>query len=195
MDYLEKLEARSVHILREAYSEFKDLCMLWSIGKDSTVMLWLARKAFFGHVPFPLVHVDTSYKIPEMIKYRDRLAMEYQLDMIVGQNVEALEKKMTFPDGNATRLECCKSLKTEALANTLSGRWPRMRMNNETGFYELDEDHSPFTVVIVGARADEEAGQRKGIFLQGTEITIGMLGINHLNFGTNTRQISYREPM
>ena len=56
--------------------------MLWSIGKDSTVLLCLARKAFYGHVPFPLVHVDTHYKIPEMIEYRDRLAMEWNLDMI-----------------------------------------------------------------------------------------------------------------
>ena len=161
MDHLEKLEARSVHILREAYSEFKSLCMLWSIGKDSTVMLWLARKAFFGHVPFPLVHVDTNYKIPEMIEYRDRLAREYQLDMIVGQNVEALDKKMTFPDGNATRLECCKALKTDALANTLSGRWPRMRMNHEKGLYEIDGNSEPFTGVVVGVRADEEGSRSK----------------------------------
>ncbi len=65
MDHLDKLEAKSVHILREAYAAFGNLCMLWSIGKDSTVLLWLARKAFYGHVPFPLVHVDTHYKIPE----------------------------------------------------------------------------------------------------------------------------------
>ena len=74
MDHLDKLEAHSVHILREAYREFKSLVMLWSIGKDSTVMLWLARKAFFGHVPIPLVHVDTSYKIPAMIEYRNHFA-------------------------------------------------------------------------------------------------------------------------
>ena len=72
MDHLEQLENKSVHIFREAYANFKNLCMLWSIGKDSTVLLWLARKAFFGHVPFPLVHIDTSYKIPEMIEYRDK---------------------------------------------------------------------------------------------------------------------------
>ena len=71
---LDELEARSVFLLREAYAAFKQLCMLWSIGKDSTVLLWLTRKAFFGHVPFPLVHIDTSFKIPEMIAYRDRLA-------------------------------------------------------------------------------------------------------------------------
>ncbi len=74
MTQLDALEAQSVYIFREAYRSFKQLVMLWSIGKDSTVMLWLARKAFFGHVPIPLVHIDTAYKIPEMIEYRDKLA-------------------------------------------------------------------------------------------------------------------------
>ena len=74
MDHLDQLEQQSVYIFREAFRHFERLCMLWSIGKDSTVLLWLARKAFFGHVPFPLVHIDTSYKLPEMIEYRDRLA-------------------------------------------------------------------------------------------------------------------------
>jgi sulfate adenylyltransferase subunit 2 len=64
IDHLDQLEHRSVHLLREAYASFPQLAMLWSIGKDSTVLLWLARKAFFGHVPMPLVHIDTSYKIP-----------------------------------------------------------------------------------------------------------------------------------
>ena len=68
MDHLDLLENKSVHILREAYSQLGNLCMLWSIGKDSTVLLWLARKAFFGHVPIPLVHIDTHFKIPEMIE-------------------------------------------------------------------------------------------------------------------------------
>ena len=68
MEHLDQLENRSVHILREAYANFKNLGMLWSIGKDSTVLLWLARKAFFGHVPIPLVHIDTAYKIPAMIE-------------------------------------------------------------------------------------------------------------------------------
>src|SRR5579864_2494218 len=88
--HLRELEDQSVYIFREAYKHFEDLCMLWSMGKDSTVLLWLARKAFFGHVPFPLVHIDTSYKIPEMIAYRDRLAAEWQLPLIVGRNEAAL---------------------------------------------------------------------------------------------------------
>jgi sulfate adenylyltransferase subunit 2 len=161
MDHLDKLENRSIHILREAYSEFKNLCMLWSIGKDSTVLLWLARKAFFGHVPLPLVHIDTHYKIAEMITYRDRLALEWHLDMIYGQNDTALKEKTTFPDGNASRLQCCKALKTDALVNTLNGVWPRYRMNHEKGKYEIDKNTEPFTGVIVGVRADEEGSRSK----------------------------------
>jgi len=161
MDDLDRLEAQSVFILREAYASFRSLCMLWSIGKDSTVMLWLARKAFFGHVPFPLVHIDTSYKIPEMITYRDRLAAEWRLTMIVGQNREALAARQTFPDGAVDRITCCRLLKTEALKNTLSGAWPRQRLNHDTGEYELDSNPEPFTGVIVGVRADEEGSRSK----------------------------------
>ena len=161
MDHLDQLESKSVHIFREAYANFKNLCMLWSIGKDSTVLLWLARKAFFGHVPFPLVHIDTSYKIPEMIEYRDKLALKWNLNMIYGQNEEALRTKQTFPDGNVDRIACCKALKTSALRNTLSGKWKRYRMNHQTGKYEVDKNTEPYTGVIVGARADEEGSRSK----------------------------------
>jgi sulfate adenylyltransferase subunit 2 len=161
MDKLDALESQSVYILREAYREFKSLVMLWSIGKDSTVLLWLARKAFFGHVPFPLVHIDTSYKIPEMIKYRDELALKFKLNMIVGQNTQALMEKRTYPDGKLDRIACCKALKTDALKNTLSGAWPRMRLNHKTGKYEVDTNIEPYTGVIVGARADEEGSRSK----------------------------------
>lgn len=161
MNHIDKLENKSINIIREAYSEFKNLCMLWSIGKDSTVLLWLTRKAFFGHVPFPLIHIDTHYKIPEMIEYRDNFAKEWKLDMIYGENTEALNGKLTFPDGKATRLECCKNLKTEALVNTLNGKWPRYRLNHDIGEYEVDKNKEPFTGVIVGARADEEGSRSK----------------------------------
>ncbi len=161
MEHLQQLEDRSVHVLREAYAAFKNLCMLWSIGKDSTVLLWLARKAFFGHVPMPLVHIDTSFKIPEMIAYRDRLAAEWNLNLIYGQNSEALAARRTFPDGQVDRLTCCGALKTEALRKTLSGEWPRFRFNHLTGAYERDTVNEPFTGVIVGARADEEGSRSK----------------------------------
>lgn len=161
MDHLDKLEAQSVYIFREAYKDFKQLCMLWSIGKDSTVLLWLARKAFFGHVPFPLVHIDTAYKIPEMIAYRDRFALEWNLNLVVGQNTAALAAKETFPDGKIDRIACCKALKANALKHTLSGEWPRKRMNHDTRQLELDTNTEPYTGVIVGARADEEGSRSK----------------------------------
>jgi sulfate adenylyltransferase subunit 2 len=135
--------------------------MLWSIGKDSTVLLWLARKAFFGHVPFPLIHIDTSFQNPEMIDYRDRLALEWGLNMIVGQNRVALAAKESYPDGHCNRMTCCRKLKSEALRHTLSGEWKRKRMNHQAGHYEEDTDREPFTGVIVGARADEEGSRSK----------------------------------
>jgi len=161
MDHLDQLESTSIHILREAYANFKNLCMLWSIGKDSTVLLWLARRAFFGHVPFALVHIDTAYKIPEMITYRDRLAVDWNLNMVYGMNEKALASKQTFPDGTVDRIACCRILKTDALKNTLGGAWPRYRFNHKTKKYEQDRNMEPFTGVIVGVRADEEGSRSK----------------------------------
>jgi len=161
MDQLDTLEAKSVYILREAYREFKQLVMLWSIGKDSTVLLWLTRKAFLGHVPMPLVHIDTSYKIPQMIQYRDRLVADWKLNLIYGQNKEALEAKETFPQGAIDRLSCCKKLKTEALKHTIAGDWPRYRFDHTQKTYVLDTNKEPYTGVIAGVRADEEGSRSK----------------------------------
>lgn len=161
MTHLDKIESQSIYIFREAYANFKSLVMLWSIGKDSTVLLWLARKAFGGHVPFPLVHIDTHFKMPEMIEYRDRLALEWKLNMVYGENAAALAEKRTFPDGNLDRVSCCKALKSEALKNTLSGNWPRYRMDHEKAKYVQDSDKEPYTGVIVGVRADEEGSRSK----------------------------------
>jgi sulfate adenylyltransferase subunit 2 len=151
----------SIHIIREAYANFKNLGMLWSIGKDSTVLLWLVRKAFFGHVPFPLIHIDTGYKIPEMITYRDDLTVKLKLNMIYGINEEALRNRETFPDGKTDRITCCRILKTEALKNTLSGLGPRYRFNNIKMKYEIDNAGDPFTGIILGIRADEEGSRSK----------------------------------
>ena len=98
-DHLDALESESIFIMREAFAKFDNMAMLWSIGKDSTALLWLARKAFFGHVPFPLVHIDTSYKIPSMIEYRDRLVREWNLQLVVGMNKPVLEAGITYPNG------------------------------------------------------------------------------------------------
>src|SRR5690348_2848777 len=161
MDHLDELESRSVHIFREAYANFKNLGMLWSIGKDSTVLLHLARKAFFGHVPFPLIHIDTGFKIPEMIEYRDRIAKEWKLHLIYGQNETALAEGRVFATGRVDRLSCCRLLKTEALKETLNGIGKRYRLNLETSAYEVDLDKEPYHGVIAGIRADEEGSRSK----------------------------------
>jgi len=161
MDHLTQLENISIYLLREAYANFKNLGMLWSIGKDSTVLLWLVRKAFFGHVPIPLIHIDTGCKIPEMITYRDDLTVKWKLNMVYGINEEALRKRETFPDGNVDRIACCRILKTEALRNTLNGVGPRYQFNHKTMEYERDESGEPFTAIILGIRADEEGSRSK----------------------------------
>ena len=138
MNNLDELESQSIYIMREAYRHVDKLAMLWSIGKDSGVLLWLARKAFLGQVPFPLVHIDTSYKMPEMIEFRDRFAKEWGLNLIVGQNKAALANGMNHTLGRVT---CCGALKTEGLRMTLA-------------------EHG-FTGVLAGIRRDEEATRAK----------------------------------
>jgi len=138
MDHLNALENQSIYIIREAFRKFRDLAMLWSIGKDSTTILWLARKAFFGRVPFPLVHIDTNYKHPGMIVYRDRMAREWGVDLIVGRNEEALCAGMEPAKG---RFLCCNSLKTQGLQQVL-------------------EKHG-FKGVFLGIRRDEEGSRAK----------------------------------
>ncbi|MBN1419161.1 MAG: sulfate adenylyltransferase subunit 2 [Planctomycetes bacterium] len=118
MDRLDDLEARSIFIIREAYAQFRRIAVLWSIGKDSTTLVWLCRKAFFGDVPFPAVHIDTSYKFPEMYAFRDRYAKEWGLSLIVGRNEEALAAGMSCTAGS--KLDCCNALKTEALKQTIA---------------------------------------------------------------------------
>lgn len=162
MQHLNELEEKSIYIIRESYAHFRDqMAMLWSIGKDSTVMLWLVRKAFAGRVPFPLVHVDTTFKIPEMILFRDQVVEHLGLDMIVGCNSVAISNKQTFPDQTLTRIECCHTLKTLALENTVKGLWPRQRFNHTQKKYELDQKNEPLKALLMGIRSDEEGSRSK----------------------------------
>src|SRR5260370_24861595 len=93
LGHLRLLEAESIHILREVAAEFQRPVMLYSIGKDSSVMLRLAQKAFHpGPIPFPLLHVDTSYKFREMIEFRDKTAAQLGIKLIVSSNTKALEE-------------------------------------------------------------------------------------------------------
>ena len=121
LTHLRALEAESIHILREVAAEFERPVMLYSIGKDSSVMVRLAQKAFHpGPIPFPLLHIDTTYKFREMIEFRDRFCAEIGAKLIVHTNRQAID------DGaNPFRLgtqKCCGLLKTRALLDALSGR-------------------------------------------------------------------------
>lgn len=118
MEYLDALENKSLYIIREACQKFRGrIAMLWSMGKDSTTLLWLVRKAFWGEIPFPVIHIDTSYKFPEMYSFRDRLAREWGFEIIVGANRERLKAGMGPAGGK--KLDCCTELKTNALKQVI----------------------------------------------------------------------------
>src|ERR1700692_4069943 len=118
ISHLQVLEAESIHIIREVAAEFQRPVMLYSIGKDSSVMVRLAQKAFHpGPIPFPLLHVDTTYKFKEMIEFRDNFVKELGVNLIVHSNKEALEA-----GANPFRLgteRCCGLLKTQSLLDAL----------------------------------------------------------------------------
>lgn len=117
MDHLDNLENQSIYIIREAFASFKKPTLLWSIGKDSTTLLWLCRKAFLGKLPFPALHIDTTFKFPQMYRFRDHWAEEWGLDLIVEKNQEAIEKGIGYSSHDA--FTCCHELKTVALQKAL----------------------------------------------------------------------------
>lgn len=138
--HLKELEAESIFILRETVAEFARPVMLYSIGKDSSVMLRLAQKAFYpGKIPFPLLHIDTSYKFPEMLEFRDRYTAELGAQLIVHTNRKALDEGAN-PYALGTQ-RCCGLLKTRALLDALSA--------------------GSFDAAFGGARRDEEKSRAK----------------------------------
>ncbi len=140
LNHLQALEAESIHIFREAVAEFANPVMLYSIGKDSSVLVRLAQKAFFpGKIPFPLLHVDTSYKFPEMIEFRDNFAQEVGFKLLVSQNRKALDAGAN-PFDLGTQ-NCCGFLKTRALLDGL--------------------EEGGFDAAFGGARRDEEKSRAK----------------------------------
>lgn len=114
--HLEGLEKKSIALIREAKAQFKNPAVLWSTGKDSTATVWLCRKAFFGRVPFPVIHIDTGCKFPEIYNFRDRVAKEWGLDLIVAKNEEAMKRGVS---PTKDRFECCTLLKTQALKDLI----------------------------------------------------------------------------
>ena len=140
LTHLKQLEAESIHIIREVAAEFENPVMLYSIGKDSSVMLHLARKAFYpGKLPFPLLHVDTNWKFREMIAFRDATVKKYDMDLIVHKNPDGLAMGINpFVHGSAKHTDI---MKTEGLKQAL----------NQYGF----------DAAFGGARRDEEKSRAK----------------------------------
>ncbi|MDN3378632.1 MULTISPECIES: sulfate adenylyltransferase subunit CysD [unclassified Pseudoalteromonas] len=140
LTHLQQLEAESIKIMREVAAEFENPVMLYSIGKDSSVLLHLARKAFYpGKIPFPLLHVDTNWKFKEMIEFRDRLAKEYGFDLIVHKNPEGLAIDISpFTHGSGKHTDI---MKTQGLKQAL--------------------DKYGFDAAFGGARRDEEKSRAK----------------------------------
>jgi sulfate adenylyltransferase subunit 2 len=140
LSHLRLLEAESIHILREVASEFERPVMLYSIGKDSSVMLRLAQKAFYpGPIPFPLMHIDTGFKFREMIAFRDEMARQVGAELLVWRNEPAIAAG-TNPIALDTK-RCCGLLKTQALLDGLR--------------------HYDFDAAFGGARRDEEKSRAK----------------------------------
>src|SRR6202521_5917586 len=118
ISHLQALEAESIQIIREVAAEFQRPVMLYSIGKDSSVMVRLAQKAFYpGKIPFPLLHVDTTYKFPEMITFREEFTREIGARLIVHTNRKAIEDSAS-PFLLGTQ-KCCGLLKTRSLLDAL----------------------------------------------------------------------------
>jgi sulfate adenylyltransferase subunit 2 len=114
---LDELEQKSIFIIREAYAQFKNPAVMWSTGKDSTSLLWLCKKAFYGKIPFPVIHLDTTRKFKEIYEFRDKVAKDFNLNLIIGKNDNALKKGVSPETTN--RFNCCTALKTEALKKVI----------------------------------------------------------------------------
>ena len=117
MNYLDQLESKSIFVIREAFQQFNNQCLLWSIGKDSTTLMWLCLKAFYGKIPFSVMHIDTTFKFPEMYVFRDHWAKEFGLNMIVERNEEAINAGVSYDSHDA--FTCCHELKTVALQKAI----------------------------------------------------------------------------
>jgi len=117
---IEPLVEKSIFILREVKARFRNPAVLWSTGKDSTACLSLMREAFFGIVPFPVIHIDTGYKFKEIYDFRERIRNEWNLDLVIAKNEEALKEGMS--PSKYSHFTCCMTLKTLALKKLMRER-------------------------------------------------------------------------
>lgn len=140
--HLKALEAQSIYIIREAFARIDPLAMLWSIGKDSTALLWLVRKAFFGRVPFPLALLDTGMEMDEVYAFRDRLASEWNLDLINHPCPPEEEMDKTLPPATRAAMRKTEGLKTLLAEKQFKGIFCGIR-RDEQGLRAKERVFSP----------------------------------------------------
>ena len=145
--HLDALEAQSIYILREAYYHFKNICMPWSMGKDSNVLIWLSRKAFGGHIPYPLLHIDTTYEFPEMLDYRDWAVKYHNLKLIVKINEDARCGRGAYKDRGPIGYETADPV-------TVTHELKTVALQQVMAEYQWD-------ALITGIRRDEDPTRAK----------------------------------
>ncbi len=128
---LDQLESQSIFIFREAFNRIDNLAMLWSLGKDSNVMIWLARKAFFGHVPFPVMHVDTGKKFKEMYEFRERYAAEWGLNFLREECPPIDEVDQSLPPAARSAARKTEGLKRAIEKHGFEGLFAGIRRDEE----------------------------------------------------------------
>jgi len=139
MTHLDELESQSIYLMREAYHAFEKPAMLWSMGKDSNVLLWLAKKAFCGHIPLPVVHIDTTYEFPEMLEFRTWAQKHYGFELTVWTNFEARARGIGYETTDPVTVT--HELKTVALQQCLAA--------------------NGYDALVTGIRRDEDSTRAK----------------------------------
>lgn len=188
---LEELEQKSIFIIRECKAQLKKPAVMWSTGKDSTTVLNLIKKAFMGTVPFPVIHIDTGKKFPEIYEYRDKMAKEWGLDLIIAKDKDV---DKINPE-NCGHFDCCNQLKTNALKNLLEKegfdglilsirRDEHYMRNLERVMSPRDKD---FKWHLLREKTAEEMKEGDAPFVSEQQVELD--GLFQTDFGPNTNHI------
>lgn len=196
MTRLDELEQKSIFVIREAYNKYGKVALLWSIGKDSTTLLWLIRKAFYGRMPFPVIHIDTTFKFPQMYDFRDKYVKEWNLNLLVEKNDEALNNGISYDTHDA--FTCCNELKTKALIQTLNKhkfdavfvgiRRDEHGIRNKERYFSPRDNEFKWNL-LRKKRGSEERKQGDSDFISLQDVELDGFGIYATDFGTDTSHV------
>jgi len=191
-EQFKKLKEKSLFIIREAKAQFKNPAVLWSTGKDSTAMLALIKEAFFGKVPFPVVHLDTGYKFPEIYEFRDRIVKEWGLNLIIEKR-----DNTNFHPEKVDHFKCCTELKTNALKGVLKKhRFDALIMSirrDEHYMRNLERYYSPrdnkFKWHLVRPKTREEMKSGDAPFISEQQVEFAGWDLFQSDFGSDCNHV------